>query len=314
MVAGLSQDEAAFTLYKSFITLGVTYPQRGVVTPFFWRFTMFITANQIHAAMAAIVEAPGYPLLQAYKQDFYEYDLETLQQGWNVQSRAIWVVTPNGTHLNFVGQHERQVEEVSASVSCGYSQLDIFLLQPKGIKRITRSQAIDEAKRLEYKVKAGGHITDALGNTIAYMSVHRMSDPRFQCTQVHFEPGLAYTASPSQLAALRSIALHESIAMVQTLFVRVQRVTVGDALLTATGLVQVPRQDDDFNKSVIFCEQQFNEDGKGFHDKRRGWTTLALATVLDTPSARIALPQGQSMLTLREARLRVALHQSMAAC
>lgn len=274
---------------------------------------MYITANQMHAAMAAIVEQPGYPLLQAYKNDFYVYDLESLQHGWNVQARAIWVVTPNGTHLNFVGQHERQIEDVKASVSSGYSQLDIFLLQPTGIKPITRTRAIDEAKRLDFKVKAGGHITDALGNTVAYMSIERISNPRYACTQVHFEPGIAYTASPSQVSALRSIALNESISLVHSLFVRVQRVTVGDSLLTATGLVQVPRQEDDLSKSVIFCEKHFEENGRGFHSKCGGWTTLDHASTVDTSSARIALPQGQTVLTLREARLRVALHQCVAA-
>lgn len=275
---------------------------------------MYSTANQIFSAMASIVEAPDYPLLKCYRNDFYEHDLAALQRNWSDQARAIWVVTPNGTHLNFIGRHERQIEEVQASVSCGYSQIDIFLLQPCGIKKITKNQAIDEARRLDYQTKADGRITDAADNLVAYMAIQRISNSRFPCTQVHFRPGSSYTASTSQLAALRDIAIQESIKITGTLFVSVQRVTVGDALLTATGLVQVPRQDDDFNKSVIFCEQQFKEDGQGFHNKRRGWTTLALATVLDTPSARIALPQGQSMLTLREARLQVALHESMAAC
>ena len=108
---------------------------------------MFITAQQIFAAMAAIVEAPGYPLLQSYKDDFYKRDLESLKCNWSAKARAIWVITPNGTHLNFIGHHLRQAEEVTASVHCGYANIDIFSLAPTGIKRITAAQAVEEAKK-----------------------------------------------------------------------------------------------------------------------------------------------------------------------
>lgn len=269
---------------------------------------MHITASQMHAAMAAIVEAPDYPLLQSYKQDFYKHDLESLRLNWTAQSRAIWVVTPNGTHLCFVGHHEHQIDHVDAAVHSGYEHIEIYLLRPSGIKRITRGQALDEARKLDFRVKAGGHVTDALGNTVAYMSLGKGGDIRRRTTTVHFDPGLNYTGSPSHVAALRNIALHESIRAVQTLFVSIQRITIGDALLTANGLINVPHQDNGL-MYVLFSAAEFENDGKGFFSKRRNWGKLTSASLLPAASAWVGVPTGTEVITLREAHLRIVERQ-----
>lgn len=268
---------------------------------------MFITAQQIFAAMSAIVEAPGYPLLQSYKSDFYKLDLESLKRNWSAQARAIWVVTPNGTHLTFIGHHPRQVEDVDASVHCGYSNIDVFSLSPSGIKRITAAQAIDEAKKLDFKLKNGAEVTDALGNTVAYMRITQTGNSCRRRTTVHYEPGLAFTGSPSQLVALGNIAIQASIAEVQTLFVAVERITVGDAIWTETGLVKVQCKPDDQTKSVIFSPAEFENEAKGFYNQRRNcWCTLPNATPYESHNARISSPIGSEVISLKDARFMVA--------
>ena len=271
---------------------------------------MFITAQQIFAAMSAIVEAPGYPLLQSYKDDFYKHDLESLQSNWSAQARAIWVVTPNGTHLNFIGHHQRQVEEVSASVHCGYANIEIFSLSLSCIKRITAAEAIAEAKKLDFLTHNGAHVTDALGNTIAQMRITPTGNSCRRQTTVHYDPGLAFTGSPSQLVALRNIAIQASIVEVQTLFVAVERITIGDALWTETGLVQVQCQPDDQTKSVIFSSAEFENGAKGFYNQRRNcWSTLPNATQFDSHNARISSPIGSKVISLKDARFLVAQSQ-----
>lgn len=271
---------------------------------------MFITAQQIFAAMSAIVEAPGYPLLQSYKDDFYKHDLESLKCNWSAKARAIWVVTPNGTHLNFIGHHKRQVDQVDASVHSGYANVDIFCLTPTGIKRVTAAQAIEEAKQLDFHIKNGAEVTDSLGNTIAYMRISQTGNSCRRLTTVHYEPGLAFTGSPSQLAALGSIAMQASIEEVQTLFVAVERITVGDALWTETGLVKVQCKPDDQTKSVIFSPAEFENEAKGFYTQRRNcWCTLPNATPFESHNARTSSPIGSKVISLKDARFLVAQNE-----
>ena len=114
---------------------------------------MTTAAKTIFESMKRIVEAPGYPLLQSYKDDFYKHDLSLLLQRWSSKSRAIWVVTPNGTHLNFIGHHAKQIESVEASLTTGYANIEIYLLSGKGVTAISRERALAEARHLDFFVK-----------------------------------------------------------------------------------------------------------------------------------------------------------------
>ena len=270
---------------------------------------MLNTPEQIFSAMAEIVEAPGYPLLQHYKQDFYTHDKQLLQS-WHSDAKAIWVVTPNGTHLQFIGNHERQVEKVNAIVDTLYQHVDIFFLKPTGITRITKMQAVEEAKKLKFNVSPGGHVTNSHGALVATMSIHQIGDLRRRNTNVHYEPGIAFTGSSSQLAALRDIAIEASICEVQTLFMAVERITVGDSLWTKKGLVKVQCNPDDQFKSVVFSKAELMNGAKGFYSKQQRWTTLQNAAQFESQNARIQLPIGSQIITLKEARFIVAQEES----
>lgn len=270
---------------------------------------MYKTASQIYEAIRAIVESDGYELLKNYKEDFYTHDRVGLDTYWSESSRAIWVVTPNGTHLNFVGHHKKQIDAVQASVSTGYSSTEVYLLNPeKGVVRITDKQATEEAKRLDYHL-SGNMILGKDGGVLAYMSMDESRAIR-NTARVHFEPAESYTGSKGQLSALNSIALYETIDRFQTLFVRVERITVGDALLLPKGLVYVPNENDDFKRSVIFNRAEFEPSGKGFRGVRGNWTSLSKACLLDRAGAMaVTLGAGQEMIPVREARFRLALRE-----
>ncbi len=268
---------------------------------------MYKTADDIFRAMCAIVEAPGYPLLKHYKDDLYTIDRELLASNWCEASRAIWVVTPNGTHLSFVGHHARQIDDVKAMIYCGYSQIEIYRLHARGIQRITAEQALEDAKKLDFQLKVN-EVTDALGNTIAHMSSSQIGFMHNTKKRVHFEPGIAFTGSHSQLLALRIIANQASIVEARSLFVAVDFITVGDAILTKTGLFSVPCNQGDKTKCVIYNPKEFENDAQGFLSFN-GWSTLSNATHMDEHNARMIHTYGSTVVSLYEARLILAQHQ-----
>ena len=143
---------------------------------------MTTTAKTIFESMKRIVEAPGYPLLRSYKDDFYKHDLSLLLQRWSSKARAIWVVTPNGTHLNFIGHHAKQIESVEASLSTGYANFEIYLLCEKGVTAISRERALAEARHLDFFVKGKSLLNEA-GEKLATFEIE-------PCGQAYRNPDL----------------------------------------------------------------------------------------------------------------------------
>ena len=167
---------------------------------------MTTTAQSIFEAMKRIVEAPGYPLLQAYKDDFYKRDLEQLVARWNPKSRAIWVVTPNGTHLNFIGHHPKQIEGVQAAVDSGYRDIEIYLLSAKGATPVTRERAISEAQNLDFKVK--DHcVFNKAGDKLAMFEIEPYGQMYRNRACVHFTSASPTSKDAFVLSALVEMAV-----------------------------------------------------------------------------------------------------------
>jgi hypothetical protein len=49
--------------------------------------------------MRAVIEAPGFPLLVAYKNDFYKHDRHELRRTFSEEITYLWIVRDSGTHL-----------------------------------------------------------------------------------------------------------------------------------------------------------------------------------------------------------------------
>lgn len=236
---------------------------------------MYDTQEKIFCAMQAIVEAPGYQLLQHYKDDFYKLDKEKLERGWTAKSRAIWVVTPNGTHLTWIGQHRNQAQWVQATVNCGYKNIDIFLLSAKGIKRLNTQQAIDCAKETEVCIE-GGSIRDKSGRLIATMHVN-LSGAQNTTATVHFDAAQGSDIHSKALQLLlRVIALEEAVVTHGSLFTKVSLITVDRHVITDVGLVEIPDllDGDDYviRKSVSTTDSCIKP--KLYFDGKGGWIEM----------------------------------------
>ena len=191
---------------------------------------MTTAAKTIFESMKRIVEAPGYPLLRSYKDDFYKHDLSLLLQRWSSKSRAIWVVTPNGTHLNFIGHHAKQIESVEASLSTGYANFEIYLLSEKGVTAISRERALTEARHLDFLVK-GQSLLDKAGEKLATFEIEPCGQAYRNRTCVHFTSTPAFNQNAFVLSALIEVAIQETIVACSSLFSGVELVTLdGDAI------------------------------------------------------------------------------------
>ena len=195
---------------------------------------MTTAAKTIFESMKRIVKAPGYPLLQNYKNDFYQHDLSLLLQRWSPKSRAIWVVTPNGTHLNFIGHHAKQIESVEASLSTGYANFEIYLLSEKGVTAISREHALDEARRLDFFVKSQSLLNKA-GEKLATFQIEPCGQAYRNQTCVHFTSAPAINKDALVRSALIEIAIQETILACASLFSGVERVTLdGEAIFRSS--------------------------------------------------------------------------------
>ena len=191
---------------------------------------MTTTAKTIFESMKRIVEAPGYPLLQSYKDDFYKHDLSLLLQRWSSKSRAIWVVTPNGTHLNFIGHHAKQIESVEASLSTGYANFEIYLLSEKGVTAISRERALTEARHLDFLVK-GQSLLDKAGEKLATFEIEPFGPKHRNRTCVHFTSVPGINKNGLLPSALMEIAIQETIVACSSLFSGAELVTLdGEAI------------------------------------------------------------------------------------
>jgi hypothetical protein len=252
----------------------------------------------IFSAMRQIVEAPGYPLLQSYKDDFYKHDLEQLHKLWHTWARAIWVVTPNGTHLSFIGQHRKQIESVEAIVNTWYRDVEIYLLSDKGVTRITRERALQLAKDLDFKVQ-DGCVFGRTGDKLADMRIEPCCKRNRFRVQFTSHPSLAKSAG--SLAALAEIALNEVIDFNGSLFAGVSLITLDDDVIVGSTLVRVepPPQ----ARQYVLCRSQKVDDSTETRvlDRKNDWSAnLAKAQVFDEPP-RLRIEQDCFVMTKLQA-------------
>lgn len=191
--------------------------------------TKFKTADEVFAAMCQIVEAPGYPLLQHYKDDLYLYDKQFLQSEWHEFAHAIWVVRKCGTHLNFVGCHERSVEHVKAALSVCDATSQIFSITSNGIKPVTSATALAIARKVIYRMDKG--LVLHLDKPIASYDLRLRRSKADLVADVHFQSDKLFSNINAHRIMLETLAGFEAVAKSQTLFVK-----LGDITLNAQSL------------------------------------------------------------------------------
>lgn len=112
-------------------------------------------SDSLFATMRTVIEAPGYPLLKSYRQDFYQHDRATLRKTYTPEMSYLWIVRKMGTHLYPLHLSEHISHEANAALSLQDSAREIYLIAPGIFKQIGLQKALDEIKQMDYQVIDG---------------------------------------------------------------------------------------------------------------------------------------------------------------
>ncbi len=190
------------------------------------------TAAGVFEAMKQIIEAKNFDLLQHYQQDFYEYDKKALEHSWHPNAQAIWIVRKNGTHLNFIGYHQKSVDMVEASLSVTEADSYIAHVSSRGIKKITKSEALSLAKKLEFETRNGTLLYRGEPVGSVACELRRELGNLFATVKICMK-SLQFNSKSEEKAALLTVAGHEAVAFSQSLFVGLDDVIVNESSLFA---------------------------------------------------------------------------------
>lgn len=189
-----------------------------------------MNVQTVFAAMKAIVEAPGYPLLQAYKEDFYKCDHAWLQHHEGAQGlRFLWFVRLYGSDMTALGIHKKVHERGLAILeSNSGSPYKIYLVDGDSatVKEVSREAALVHLGKYDYDVK--GRVITRRGQQLASIEVEITPwsaghEPKGNVTMKTFG---STPLSQEALLALYKIATSEIVVTSGSLFTKVGEVTL----------------------------------------------------------------------------------------
>lgn len=142
-------------------------------------------------------------------------------------SRAIYCIGADTTHLQFVGVHTGQRHAITDYLKKADQSTEVYFVSRHGSERLNMSGNVTDIEHMDYKI-TGFAVHERAGKCIA-----QNMQIREAChgAEVTFEPGHDYRATPTELAALRMIALHECMKSFGP-FVQVSSLLVGKADVT----------------------------------------------------------------------------------
>lgn len=188
-----------------------------------------------------IVEMPGYPFLQHYKEDFYKCDKHHLSRTLADGVRYLWIAREHGSHLVRLGVHPKMHEAMIAVLDNHTDEtMDIRLIEvtsmdmPAKIVKIKASRACDEMRRLNYKIE-GSIITNRAGEKIASVTIKitGWNQGKAPYGTVYIQPVRASNGEPKAISRADLIALGQIgecgvIEESQSLFTPAKEIWFGD--------------------------------------------------------------------------------------
>jgi hypothetical protein len=182
--------------------------------------------------MRAVVEAPGYPLLQHYKQDFYQHDRKTLRETYAPGMSYLWVVRSHGTDLEPLHIDPRDSER--ALVALKYDdEARCYVVSEAGVREVSRQQAKDRLAKFDYEVRNGFVMKNGNVN-LGFVEVQSVLGRGQRKVTVHFHSSTARASlTERDLVALRRIAVGQAIMQSQSLFVPCMEVTYNGESIAA---------------------------------------------------------------------------------
>lgn len=117
-------------------------------------------------------------LLQSYASDVYDCDRKAVGAMWAEDSKYLWLVRENGSHLSRVGVGEKRIE-VEAALRCLERDIDaqkhcIWLIETDAagstsLKKVSRQRALDWCAWRQYEARDGQVRRD--GGSVATVKV-----------------------------------------------------------------------------------------------------------------------------------------------
>lgn len=191
------------------------------------------SAADIFNKMKSIVEQPGSPFLQSYKNDFYTHDHEVISKDLHPGRRFIWVLGPNGTHLTPIGIHPKQNEWALATIHNGLTAtaagVAIYLITTNGVTELTPARAKQEIQGLKFVV-TNGVVRKLCGDLFATFNLRRFLKPGNgnQFAEARFDVPNFEHLTMSDILAIRDIATSEAILAWHSFFVQIDEITIND--------------------------------------------------------------------------------------
>ena len=177
------------------------------------------------AAMRQIVEAPNYPYLTAYKDDFYKHDRMYLERTCAPGNRYLWVVRKHGTHLIRLDVHPKMAEEGLAVLNLE-SVGERFLVAGDKVMPVDDAQARKLLASFTYAMFHGAVSKGGVALAQLAVDVSPWSSGRRE-GRVHYTSWVPVAAMTlGDLVALRQIAECEVIKATQSLFTPTTEVTL----------------------------------------------------------------------------------------
>lgn len=193
--------------------------------------------KQLFERMCALVETKGFDGLQSYRSDLYVEDHAQLQNTWTPQTRYLWIVRQNGTHLFELHMHpmiHAAADACMRSIANG-NDASFYLLQDTAVTRITRDVAATLLSRVDWRIRSG-RFTDRNGRELAQYDVSHIEAGNWRkLVSVDFTGPLGWSdLSAYEQTALYLNAIHQSNETGSLLSSNVQRITYnGDVVFTA---------------------------------------------------------------------------------
>lgn len=167
---------------------------------------MLHPSDTLFDQMRGIVEAPGYPLLQHYKQDFYKFDREQLRATYAPEMTYLWIVREMGTHLFPLYIDPSVTNDAKAALHSWSHGQELYLVGPKGVVDIDLPNALAELGKFDYSVNA--HSVMKRGGTLATITTCLVWDQNRLHGKVTYESLLPFhDLTARDRVALLQIAL-----------------------------------------------------------------------------------------------------------
>lgn len=181
-------------------------------------------SDDLFERMRSVVEAPGYPLLTHYKQDFYKHDRQALIEMFAPGMAFLWIVRAYGTHLTPLYIDRRYSAESLAALKLD-GEARTYLVSGTGVHQVTYDKAKSELARFDYEVR-NGFVVKKDGANLGRIDCAIRHTQKGQTAAILFSGDRALESlSARDIIALKRIALAQAIERSQSLFTRVEEVS-----------------------------------------------------------------------------------------